>query len=134
MLAIEPVVIHTEVDFNSNSPISWKEIREGNIIDHKGTIYEVAFKSVRKSAVDGYLLESHQILYLRPLSQGENVTGEIDEHDHFSLMMPSISKNIGTGKVSPCTASFHESWTEEHLNSLKKELNEKIEKIRSLLQ
>ena len=133
-MIIEPPELLNEPSFNSNSSIPWKEVKEGNIIYHKGDVYEVAFKSVRKSAVDGYLLESNQILYLRPLFDGENVMGIIDKDDHFSFMLASFEKNIGTGEVTPYTSSFHESWTEEYLDSLKAELKRKTDKIRSLMK
>ena len=133
-MIIEPLEILNKPSFNSNSSIPWKEVREGNIIYHEGDVYEVAFKSVRKTAVDGHLLESNKILYLRPLFDGENVMGIIDEDGYFSLMLANFKKNIGTGEVSPYTSSFHESWTEEWLDSLKKELNEKIKNLRSRMR
>ena len=133
-MSIEPPELLNEPSFNSISSIPWKIVKEGNIIYHKGIAYEVAFKSVRKSAVDGYPLESNQILYLRPLFDGENVIGIIDKDDHFSFMLASFKKNIGTGEVIPHTSTFHESWTEEWLDSLKKELNEKIEKVRNRMR
>ena len=133
-MIIEPPELLNEPSFNSNSSIPWKEVKEGNIIYHKGDVYEVAFKSIRKTAVDGYPLESNQILYLRPLFDGENVIGTIDKDNHFSFMLASFEKNIGTGEAIPHTSTFHESWTEKWLESLKKELNEKIEKIRSRMK
>lgn len=133
MSIIEPILTHVEADFNSNSVTPWKEIKEGNVICHEGENYEVAFKVVRKRAVDGHLIESNQILYLRPVSQGENVICEIDESDHFSLMWARIGESSWCGKP-PSTGLGYESWTEEYLDSLKKELNEKIEKIRRLLR
>ena len=133
-MLIEPPELLNEPSFNSTSSIPWKTVKEGNIIYHKGTAYEVAFKSVRKRSVDGYLIESDQILYLRPISQGENVIGKIDEDNQFSFVLASFKKNIGTGKVTPHTSSFHESWTEGWLDSLKSELKRKTDKIRSRLK
>lgn len=120
--------------FNSNSSIPWKEVKEGNIIYHKGNPYEVAFKSIRKSAVDGILLESNQILYLRPLLEGKNVIAVIDKNDHFSLMSPSFRMNIGAREMSSYTSTLHESWTEEYLDSLRAEIKRKTDKIRSLMK
>lgn len=126
-------VLPVEADFNSSSLIPWNKVKEGNTIRYEENNYEVAFKVVRKRAVDGYLIESNQILYLRPVSQGENVICEIDENNHFSLVWNAHMRDSRWNEESPSTGLGYESWTEEHLDSLKKELNEKIEKIRSLL-
>lgn len=131
---VERLILQSsESDFNSDLPIPWDKIKEGNTINHEGNTYEVAFKVVRKRAVDGYLIESNQILYIRPIYQGENVVGEIDEDDHFSLIWARIGESSWRGEP-PSTGIGYESWTEEYLNSLKKELNEKIEKIRGLMK
>lgn len=133
-MTIEPPEFLRKPSFNSNSPIPWKEVKEGNIIYHKGVVYEVAFKSIRKRAVDGILLETNKILYLRPSPYGENVIAEIDEEGHFSLMVCIHRMNLGTRETTPCTSMFHESWTEEYLDSLKAEIKRKSDKIRSLLR
>ncbi|MCK4666886.1 hypothetical protein KAU33_09065 [Candidatus Dependentiae bacterium] len=130
---VERLILQSsESDFNSDLPIPWDKIKERNTINHKGITYEVAFKSVRKRSVDGFILESNQILYLRPIFQGENVMGEIDEDGNFSLIWARLGESSWCGEP-PSTGIGYESWTEEYLNSLKKELNEKIEKIRRLL-
>ena len=122
----------SRADFDSDFLIPWKDIKEGNTLYHKGITYEVAFKSVRKRAIEGIMTESKQILYLRAISDGENVIGEIDE-DHLYLLMCDLRKNIGTGKRTPSTGLGYESWTEDYLDSLKEELEEKIGKIRRLM-
>jgi len=133
-MMIEPPDSLDKPSFNSNLPIPWKEVMEGNIIYHEGDVYEVAFKSVRKTAVDGYLLERNQILYLRPLFDGENVIGEIDEADHFSLMAATFRNERGTRNVTPHTLMYRESWTEEYLNSLRAEIKRKTDKLRSRMR
>ena len=133
-MIIEPLEILNEPSFNSNSSIPWKEVKEGSFIHHDGNVYEVAFKSIRKRSVDGILLESNRILYLRSLPCGENVMAEIDDSGRFSFMACIHRMNIGTREVTPCTSTLHESWTEEWLDSLKAELKRKFSKFRSQLK
>ena len=133
-LSIEPLEFLKKSSFNSKFPIPWKEIKEGSLLHHEGIVYEVAFKSIRKRSVDGFLLENNKILYLRPLPCGENVIAEIDDSGRFSFMWNThIGESSWRGE-SPSTGIGYESWTEEYLDSLKAELKRKIDKIRSRLK
>ena len=133
-LSIEPLELMNNPNFNSKSLIPWKEIKEGSLLHHEGIVYEVAFKSIRKRSVDGFLLESKKILYLRSLPYVENVIAEIDEDDHFSLMWNTRMGESSWRGEPPSTGIGYESWTEEYLDSLKAELKRKTDKIRSLLK
>lgn len=116
--------------FDSNSIITWEDIKEGDSINHDGVTYEVAFKAIRTHSVGGTVIESDRILYLRPIGTGENVLGVIDDHDCLSLMLATFRKDMWTGREVPYTSSFHESWTEEYLASLRAEIKTKRETSR----
>lgn len=98
---IDPVV-HGSVD--------WNETKESDILFFNGKEYEIVLKTIR---------ESDRILYLRPITTGENVIVKVEENgkvagvwwfpkELFSLAPPPLRTALG-----------YESWSEDQLNAIK---------------
>lgn len=140
-LLLEHILSYSETTYNSRSQIPWKKIREGETIRHEGVTYEIVFKVVRKSVISRVVIESNQLLYLRSLSDDENILGEIginiigkiDYDGHFSFLISDRRTLIPSGERPPETGLGYESWTKEDLDFLRKKLNAKNKQIMDIL-
>ena len=94
----------------------WKDIKEDDVIEHEGEIFEVAFKAIRRGFGD-FTLETAQILYLRSLSdvgnEKENVIAEVSDSGDLSFIWNLSFKNDGPLTKTLSTGKGYESWSEE---------------------
>ena len=97
----------------------WKDIKEDDVIEHEGEIFEVAFKAIRRRGFDDFTLESVQILYLRSLSdvgnEKENVIAEVSDSGNLSFIWNLNFKNDGPLTKPLSTENGYESWREEDI-------------------
>lgn len=92
----------------------WNNIVIGDIItfndkeEDMSRSYEVAYKILRKRNSSG---TTKKILYLRPVSTGENVLAELWEDGSIHFI---------NGMINPLTSQGFQSWTEEMLLTIQK--------------
>ena len=98
----------------------WKKIFIGDILSFKVDDYEVVYKIRIQRVLSGNL---KKILFLRPISRGENVLAEVCDDGTIHFV---------NGVEEPHTAQGFQSWTEEELQKIKENLKVFIEKRRLL--
>ena len=106
-----------EEDWIFHNLIEWNKIKEGDIISYNSVKFVIAFKTMRNHT---------RILYLRPKYCGRNEVVEIERIGLITRKKWSLWNNPTYNVIPPLTPAGYESWTEEHLDSLKK--------VRSLLR
>ena len=106
--------------------LDWEYIREGQLIDIGSSHYHVIFKTVWESSKTS---DTRRILYLESLANNEHLIAEVEEDGRSSLIFHRDIQSIIPFDVErPYASAGFESWTDEEMEELKKDSNQKLDK------
>ena len=106
--------------------LDWEYIREGQLIDIGSSHYHVIFKTVWESSKTS---DTRRILYLESLTNNEHLIAEVEEGDRTVLIIHGdVHSPIPFDVERPYASAGFESWTDEEMEELKKDSNQKLGK------
>lgn len=112
--------------------LDWDKVKENDILIFKGHLYRIELKSTRSLKMrsnpvpsNSLMFESKKIIYLKSMDAGENVVAKVDDDGEISFIRWKDERKNTFSPDTPRTPDGYESWSEEWLASVQKELMNK---------